>query len=172
MITKTPRHEKEGYFDLTVTDKNGKSFIMTVGWNQDLYWLPENHKENRTFEIDNQDKIAFTMFSQLFDAVKKKDDPYRPVLKDNTITFISEEWHEDESNILKIIKEEKSFTIDFIKNENQAAWSFPHRGCSICFCNSGSRVPRVETLFMRMFNYLAYECDLIEIVDNQDENSL
>ena len=172
MITKTPRHGKDGYFDLKVTDKNGKSFIMTVGGNHDLYWLPENYKEYHSFEIDQQDEISFIMFSQLFDAVKKKDDPYKPVLQNNTITFISEEWQEDESNILKIIKEDKSFTIDFIKNENQAAWSVPHRGCAICFCNSGSRVPRVETLFMRMFNFLAYECDLIETVDNQDENSL
>ena len=47
MITKKPRHEQEGYCDLTVTDKDGKSFVMTVGGNLDLYWLPENYKKDR-----------------------------------------------------------------------------------------------------------------------------
>ena len=51
MITKQTRDDK-GYNDLKITDKNGKSFIMTVGGNLDLYWIPENHKENRVFEID------------------------------------------------------------------------------------------------------------------------
>lgn len=172
MIVKTPRNNKDGYYDLVVTDKNGKSFIMTVGGNQDLYWLPENHKDTTTFEINKNDEMCFSVFSQLFDAVKKKDDTYRPVLKGNTITYISEEWHEDESNILKIIKEDESFIIDFIKNENEAAWTVPHRGCAICFCNSGSRVPRVESLFMRMFNYLAYNCNSIETVVPEDETVL
>ena len=50
MITKRPRNNAEGYYDLKITDKNKKSFIMTVGGNFDLYWLPENHKETRLWE--------------------------------------------------------------------------------------------------------------------------
>ncbi|MGN0787806.1 MAG: hypothetical protein ACI4L6_01905 [Candidatus Onthoplasma sp.] len=168
MITKQTRDDK-GYYDLKISDKNGKSFIMTVGGNLDLYWIPENHKENRVFEIDKDDKITFSVFEQLFNAVKKNDDKYRPILKDNTITFISEDWHEDEANILNIKKIRDAFIIEFIKNENEQSWSLPHRGCVICFCNSGSRVPKVESLFMRMFNFLAYECDLIQCEKSEDE---
>ena len=69
---------------------------------------------------------------------------------------------EDEANILNIIESEDNYTIKFIKNEDKESWSYPHIGCAICFCNSGSRIPRVEQLFMRMFNYLAYECELVE----------
>ena len=168
MITKKPRHEQEGYYDLTVTDKDGKSFVMTVGGNLDLYWLPENYKKDRTFGIDKNDELTYAIFEQLFDAVEKRDDKERPVLNGNTITYISEDWPEEEANKLKIIREEDMFQIQFVKNEDMESWSYPHIGCTICFCNSGSRVPRVEGLFMRMFNYLAYECDMIECV--QDDN--
>ena len=168
MITKKPRNGKEGYYDLTVTDKDGKSFVMTVGGNLDLYWLPENYKKDRTFGIDKNDELTYGIFEQLFDAVEKRDNKERPVLNGNTITYISEDWPEEEANKLKIIREEDMFQIQFVKNEDMESWSYPHIGCTICFCNSGSRVPRVEGLFMRMFNYLAYECDVIECV--QDDN--
>ena len=42
-------------------------------------------------------------------------------------------------------------------------------GCTICFCNSGSRVPKVEQVFVQMFNYLAYESKLIERESIEDE---
>jgi len=118
MITKMLRGEKD-YYDLKITDKNGISFIMTVGGNCDLYWIPENHKINRRFEIDKTDEIGFAVFNQLFKAVKKNDNEYLPVLKDNVITFISEDWHPDEANVLKITQKDNEFVIDFIKNENR-----------------------------------------------------
>lgn len=161
MISKFPRFGTKGCFDLKVTDKNNNFFIMTIGGNLDLFWLPDNHKENLTFVIDSKDKIGYSSFNQLYDAIEKVDES-NVVLKDNKITFISEEWCEEESNKLQITKNKNDFVIEFIKNENRGAWTIPHRGCAICFCNSGSRVPKVEQLFMRMFNYLAYECDLIE----------
>lgn len=169
MIIKQPRNNAEGKYDLKITDKNGNSFFMTVGGNFDLYWLPENHKENRVFEIDKSDKIAYSVFNQLFNAVKKQDDKYLPVLKDNKITFVSEDWPEEEANVLNIIKEEESFTIKFIKNEDKENWSYPHMGCTICFCNSGSRVPKVEQVFMQMFNYLAYESKAVDFAPTAEE---
>lgn len=161
MITRHPRPGYKDYYDLKITDKNGKEFIMTVGGNLDLYWLPKNHKQDRVFQIDKQDELTFSVFDQLFSAVKKKDNIYNPVLKGDTITFVSEDRPEEEANILNIIKTKNEFTIKFIENENRELWTNPHRGCSVCFCNSGSRVPEVENLFMRMFNYLAYHSDLI-----------
>ena len=165
MITRCPRPDSKDCYDIIVTDKHGKEFIMMVGGNFDLYWLPKNRRENKVFQIDQKDKLTFSVFEQLFSAVKKKDNASNPVLKGNTITFISEDRPEEEANILNIIKSKNSFTIKFIENENTECWSSPHRGCAICFCNSGSRVPEVENLFMRMFNYLAYECDLIPTQD-------
>lgn len=162
MITKLPSNNQEGKYDLKVTDKNDKSFTMTIGGNFDLYWMPENHKECRTYEISKDDDFAYKIFSRLFDGVKRNDDKYRPVLKDNAITFVSEDWNESEANILIIKKQENSFIIDFVKNENKEAWSYPHMDCVICFCNSGSRVPMVEQIFMQMFNYLAYESKSIK----------
>ena len=169
MITKQLRNNKEGYYDVKITDKNGKSFIMTVGGNLDLYWLPEKHKENKIFEIDKSDKIPYGVFNQLFNAVGKNDDKYCPVLQGNTISYISEDWPEEEANVLNIIKNEGTFTIKFIKNEDKESWSYPHMGCTICFCNSGSRVPKVEQVFMQMFNYLAYESKLIKCEPLEDE---
>ena len=169
MITKQPRPNTEGKYDLKITDKNDKSFIMTVGGNFDLYWLPEDYKNATTFEVDQTDKITYRVFNQLFNAVGKNDDKYNPVLKNNTITFVSEDWPEEEANVLNITKNEQSFTIDFIKNEDKESWSYPHMGCTICFCNSGSRVPKVEQVFMEMFNYLAYESSSIQCENVESE---
>jgi len=167
MIAKIHREETSDKYNLIITDKNGNSFTMLVGGNLDLYWVPENHRKNKSFEIDKSDEIVYSIFDQLFNAIKKEDNKYKPTLKDNTFTFISEDWPEDEANTLTIEKKENSFQINFIKNENTESWSFPHRNCVICFCNNGSRVPEVELLFMQMFNYLAYNCDLIESIDDK-----
>lgn len=169
MIIKQPRNNAEGKYDLKITDKNGNAFIMTEGGNYDLYWLPENPKENRVFEIDKSDKITYSVFNQLFNAVIKQDDKDRPVFKDGIITFISEDWPEEEANVLNIIKTEDAFAVKFIKNEDKENWSYPHIGCTICFCNSGSRVPKVEQVFMEMFNYLAYESKLIACESIEEE---
>ena len=161
MITKKTRNN-EGCFDVKVTDRKGNSFTMTVGGNGDLYWIPKNHKQNRVFEIEKSDDITYRIFDQLFNTITKVDDKYRPVVNGNTITFISEDMPEDEANVLKIIKNEGLFTIQFIKNENKNEWGFTHTiGCDIRFCNSGSRVPVVEAMFMRLFSFLAYDCAFI-----------
>lgn len=165
MITKSYRHGKEDLYDLKVTDKHNNSFIMTVGGNYDLYWVPENYKKVKSFEIDKKDELTFDIFDRLFVAVAKNDDKYRPVLNGNIITFVSEECVEEESNKLEIVKKDNAFLINFIKSENISFYSF-RRGCPICFCNSGSRVPEVEILFMKMFNYLAYNCDQIQITED------
>ena len=150
-------------YNVKVTDKNGKSFIMLCGGNCDLYWVPEDWKDATSFTIPKEDTFAFKMFSRLFQVVEQNDDKYHPALIDDTITFYSEEFTLDEANVLKIQRSENDFQIDFIRNENRDAWTIPHRGCPICFCNSGSRIPKIEQQFMLMFNYLAYQCKTIDI---------
>ena len=102
MITKQQRNGKDGQYDLKIIDKNGNSFIMTVGENYDLYWIPQGDK--RTFEIGESGEITFTVFEKLVEAVRSHDDKFKPALVGNTLTYISEDCPEDEANVLKIVK--------------------------------------------------------------------
>ena len=172
MITKVPRediHIRQA-FNLNVADKNGNRFTMLVGGNGDLYGVPENHKKVSTFFIDQSDPLFFNILTELFEIIEKRDNPYHPSLIDNKFTFISEDAHEDEAHRLEITNTDSEFKIDFIKNNNPDAWSYPKLGCPICFCNSGSRVPRIEQLFMYMFNQLAYYDPRIEIEGDNNES--
>jgi len=151
-------------YDLKVYDKYDKSFTMMVGGNGDLYWIPENHRETTTFYIPKEDRFLYAVFDNLFEVIRERDDLHNPSLVGNEFNFISEDFHKDEANRLKITQTEDEFVIDFVRNEDRENWTIPHMGCNICFCNSGSRVPRVEQQFMIMFNELAYYCDEIEEV--------
>ena len=172
MITKVPREDAHirQTFNLNISDKNGNRFTMLVGGNGDLYWVPENYKRVSNFYIDQSDPLFFDILTELFQIIKKRDNPYSPTLIENKFTFISEDAHEDEAHRLEIIKEDSQFAINFIKNDRPELWSYPKLGCTICFCNSGSRVPRIEQLFMIMFNKLAYYDPRIEI-ENEDTAS-
>ena len=151
----------DGGCDVKVTDKNGNFFVMTVAGNLDLYWVPQN-RSCSNFEIDCNDELTFSVFEQLFDAVKKVDDKYCPILTNNTITFVSEDRHEDYANILRITREKEKIDMEFINNKTKDELGWSHRDNTICFCNSGSRVPMVEHVFMEMFSKLAYELNLDE----------
>ena len=161
MISKLTKNSAEQQYIVKITDKNGKSFIMTVAGNFDLYWIPQN-RDCCNFEIDSSDGLTFSVFNQLFDTIQKVDDKYCPTLKNNTITFVSEDRHEDYANILRITREKEKIDLEFINNKTQDEFGWSHRDNTICFCNSGSRVPEVEHVFMEMFNKLAYELNLDE----------
>ena len=164
MIYKVYRNGySEGKYNLKLVDKFNNTITMLVGGNLDLFWLPENNI--RKFVIDESDEFLFKIFKQLFKHIELNDNKYNPSVDKNVFTFLSEDRHEDEANILKIKNNETEFIIDFIKNENTSISHFPKLGCSICFCNSGSRVPKIEQLFMLMFNKLAYYSDNIELVN-------
>ena len=166
MITKVKRNnESDKLVDLVITDKFNNSFIMTVAGNQDLYWIPQNYKQVKSFYIDENDKFLYDVFISLFELIKKNDSnglSYPKTLNGNKFTFISEDFHEDEAHKLEIIKEKNQIVINFIKNDNLGMYGSFRRGCVICFCNSGSRVPKVEQQFMLMFNKLAYYTQEIE----------
>ena len=101
------------------------------------------------------------VFDNLFEVIRERDDLKNPLLVGNEFNFISEDFHEDEANRLKITQTEDEFVIDFVRNEDRENWTLPHMGCNICFCNSGSRVPEIERLFMQMFIDLAsYESEV------------
>lgn len=159
MITKVKRNDDSDLVNLVLTDKFGNSFIMMIGGNFDLYWVPENYNQIKSFYFDKDDEFVYKIFTKLFKKIKEEDGNglnYPKTLNENTFTFISEDFPEDKANRLEIIKEKDQFKINFIKNENLDIYGIFRRGCNICFCNSGSRVPKVEQLFMLMFNELAY----------------
>ena len=172
MVQKIKRSEDlsdDGKYNVIITDKNGNSFTMMVGGNLDLYWVPEDYKDVKSFVIDKSDEFVYCLFDDLFQKIKKVDDKYNPSIIDNLFTFISEDFNEDIANRLEIVKNENGFEINFVKNENTESeyynmYAFFRRGCHICFCNSGSRVPKIEHLFMLMFNDLAYYNKDIEMV--------
>lgn len=161
MISKLTKNSAKQQYIVKITDKNGKSFIMTVAGNLDLYWIPQN-RDCCNFEIDSSDGLTFSIFDQLFDAIQKVDDKYCPILTNNTITFVSEDRLEDYANILRITREKEKIILEFINNKTKDEFGWVHIGNNICFCNSGSRVPEVEHVFMEMFNKLAYEINLDE----------
>ena len=169
MIVKEPRMCDDEEVDLRVIDCKGDSFVMTVGGNLDLYWIPDNYKKCTSYTIKKDDKLAYEIFRQLFCAVRKRDDRYFPVMHGNRLEYISEDFHVDEANRLTIDEMKDEYIINFVRNENEESWTIPHRGCAICFCNSGSRVPRVESLFMMLFNKLAHYCDEIETVHEREK---
>ena len=71
MIVKEPRssnfEDKSdiGKYNLRVLDKNGNSFVMMVGGNGDLYWVPNNYKKNKTFIIEKSDEFVYDIFDKL-----------------------------------------------------------------------------------------------------------
>ena len=170
MIVKEKRdRSKLGFerYNLRLIDKFDNSFVMLVGDNGDLYWLPEDYKRVKEFYIDKDDAFLFDVFNQLFNAIVKRDnDKYNinKTVEGNTFTFISEDCHVDEAHRLQIVREDEQFVIKFLRNPNEHLYTFPKRGCNICFCNSGSRIPKIEQLFMLLFNELAYYNDQVELV--------
>jgi len=170
MITKIKRDNDSNKVNLVVTDKFGNSFTMMVGGNLDLYWVPQNYNKVKCFYISKEDEFVFNIFRALFNIIEKNDGnglDYPKTLVGNKFTFISEDFPEDEAHKLEIIKEDNQFVINFIKNENLGIYGGFRRGCPICFCNSGSRVPKVEQQFMLMFNELAYRTEEIELINEQ-----
>lgn len=174
MIKKVKRNnDSDILVDLVVTDKFNNEFIMTVAGNQDLYWIPKNYKHVKSFYIDKDDKFLFDVFSSLFKLIKKNDSDglsYPKALNGNKFTFISEDFPEDEAHKLEIIKEKNQFILNFVKNENLGLFGGFRRGCVICFCNSGSRIPKIEQQFMLMFNELAYFTEEVEFDNSANYN--
>lgn len=165
--------QRGGINGLKITDKNGNSFSMLIGGNTDLYWVPDDYGKVRNFFIEKSDKFLFDRLTKLLADIKKVDNGIYPSLIENSFTFVSEEFVEEESNKLQIIKEDEQFVIKFIKNENISPFSFASfvKGCPICFCNSGSRVPEIEILFMKMFNEFVYQNeDILNVVKRVKRN--
>lgn len=152
------RKEKNmwGHSSFAVTDKKGNTFEIFEGGNFDLFWTAECIGNQRNFVIDESNKEMFRLLKILFKLIKDKDSKYSPRLIENEFTWISED--RPEANILKIIRKEDCFEIEFLKHERNF-----YKICSICFCNSGSEYQQVEQLFMEMYIYLCSKENIEEL---------
>ena len=124
-----------------------------------IYKVPRPGKKE-SFDlklVDKKDEFLFSVFEKLFENIKKNDSYYTKSVEGNVFTFISEDYHEDDANMLQIEKKDDEFEIKFVKNFSP---NIPliSKMCQICFCNSGSRVPNIERQFMLMFIELS-KCD-------------
>ena len=178
MITKHIRPGQSGnpYYkdgtlmDLHIVDRNGQGFLMTVGGNLDMYWIPDKiegrdrHDTSPiTYEFDKSDELLFDTFNDIFSAIERVDNPQSPSIRDGVFSFISEDYPEEDANILKMRRDRDKICIDFVQTAGESPWGKFKSNSNICFCNSGSRVPRIEQIFMLKFNELAYQNPEIEL---------
>jgi len=150
MIYRVPRPDSKDSYDLKLVDKNGNSFAMHFAGNMDLYWIVDDHRKCLNFYVDKKDEFLYSVFEQLFKNIEKNDTGFKKSVEGNVFSFISEDYHEDDANMLQIEKKEDEFEIRFAKNFSPNI-PLMSKMCQICFCNSGSRVPNIERQFMLMF---------------------
>jgi len=114
---------------------NGEQHFSMHFGGADFYWSLEDYYEENEFVISKEDKELFSLLRNLFGEIKKHDDKFRPLLKNNTFEWISEAREPEISNKLVIVHEEEKFTIRFVQNPNDT-WGAGM--CLISFCMSGS----------------------------------
>ncbi len=155
-------------FDLKIIDKFGNVLTMTVGGNLDLYWIVQKNVHHYT--IEKGDNLIYDEMVRLFNNVKK-DDVYGCLSQeDSLLTYYSEDVPLENADMLQIKRNADCFEFHFTKNETPSPMTLFKRQPNICFCNSGSNVPRVEFHFMMMFNQLAYYNENILIKYNTMED--
>ena len=147
-----------------------KILLMCFMGNQDLYWAINTSSFDslkESIEISSEDKDIFELFDNLYNDVKdckpygKKDKYFQHVLADRN--FFNEEaktieWHSDETyfdsdDIVKIIKKDDKYRIEFTRPEEYEDPFYLGNAhmISIRFRNSGSYYHPFNAVFMRMF---------------------
>lgn len=154
MIKKVERDNNK--FDLNIIDNNGNLFAIIFAGNQDLYWY--SYLGVKEFEISKEDSDTYGALKLLLLNISKVD-KYQQVMKDNEFNWICDFAQEEKANSIKIQDNDDSIKIIFNRNPQHFA---PKNSTSICFCNSGSRHPRVVQQFMKMYLHEAYGYDYKE----------
>lgn len=143
--------------------------FMNVG---DLFWFinkSEPYSTKETFDIPSTERDVYQLFDELYSSISncktidEKENEYlnrklseRNLFDTNTKTI---EWHSDATyfdsdDVVKIIKEEDNYHLEFTRPEK---YEDPyHMGSgkiiSIRFRNSGSYYEPFNNAFMNMFN--------------------
>lgn len=151
--------------------KNGSKILaMYFMGNLDLYWAinkSDKYSLKESIEIPKADKDIYKLFDELYNNVQnckifeKTNKFYKYVLADrklfneetNTIEWHSDETYFDSDDIVKIIKEEDKYTIEFTRpTEYEDPFHFGSSSMIyIRFRNSGSYYHPFNAVFMKMF---------------------
>jgi len=158
--------------DIYLQNEN-KTFCMSFMDVGDLFWIinkSERYSTKETFDISSTEKDVYKLFEELYKTIStasitnnKDIDNYLKIqltktglFNENTKTI---EWHSDETyfdsdDIVKIIKEENNYHLEFTRPEK---YEDPYhmgsgRIISIRFRNSGSYYNPFNVAFMNMFN--------------------
>ena len=170
---------ENGLYSITLK-KEEKSFKIVSMGNGDFYWVfyDKNEKDindrSGSFEITKENYQIYQIFEELYDEVKNSKifneesfdkerknyfqevSNYNDLFRDGIITWVCDEiGHIENTNLVKIYKNEDSYTIEFLLNDKE------YYGHSIRFRNSGSYYRPYNIIFNRMFDKLK---------DYEDEN--
>lgn len=172
-------------FGLDIFLKEEKKYVaITYNGNLDLYWSihSENVNEDNEFLITKENYRLYELFEQLFDDIKNINifnegldkEMYRSnnmsnynelYNGSNVVTWYSDEAAHEVANILKIIKCDSSFKIQFYTQPYIDGYSEDFHSLHyipIRFRNSGSRYEPFNMVFMKMYR------DMKEIDDVND----
>ena len=165
-----------------ILKENNKYIGIYYGGNGDLYWFIRTNDEDYSFTITQENSKLYELFEQLFididninlytedefytkEEIEENKKKYREQnysnynelynKETNTITWYSDETAHDAANILKIVKDEDEFKINFSTQPDKDEYDtdFHSKGyISIRFRNSGSSYKPFNIFFMRMYN--------------------
>lgn len=171
--------KKESEFGLNIFLVEGdKNISIIFGGNGDLYWsLHSNNVVNdNSFIITKENHGVYELFEQLFNDIENinlfydegiyekcdKDEyrlfncsNYNELFDGNVITWYSDETSHEVANILRIIKEDESFKLEFIIQNSISGYDDDFHSAHyipIRFRNSGSFYFPFNVVFMRMYN--------------------
>lgn len=170
----------ENYSDLSDEEIRHDYFIITKE-NYAVYSLFEelyNNIKNINISDDNYDLYKYSNYysvKEYLDDKQKEDNRYRKYnfsnynelfnYEENTITWYSDETNHVCSNILKIIKEEDVFRVEFQTQKYVDGYEKEYNldgYIGIRFRNSGSRYEPFNTVFMKMLNKMQMVDDVLD----------
>ncbi len=157
---KVIKNEDE-YSEITLTYGDGTSLDIWFARNLDLYFAL-NGKES-TFIIDESNTFVYDAFDKFFTnlincnlpyesidkELIKKYTNYEKLVRDNKITWISDDDTKEDASILKIEKINKRFVLTFQKGKKDIDGYI-----SVRICNSGSFYKPFNVSFMHLFHEL------------------
>ena len=158
------------FFRDELSDSLNKCLKIFYGGNGDLYWVINCNQRaiKQDFKITKDNEDAYILFEELFNDVKRLNtenskEPYDE--EKNTITWYSDDNYYDNANILKITKSEEVFEIEFYvqptKEEERSR--FLGRNIEVRLCNSGSRYEPFNTAFMKMYNKMVENNNILKL---------
>ena len=170
---KVIKNEDE-YSDITLTYGDGTSLDIWFARNLDLYFALSG--KGNTFIIDESNTFVYDAFDKFYTnlincnlpyenidkELIKKYTNYEKLVKDNKITWVSDDDTKEDASVLIIEKVNNSFVLTFQKGKKDI-----DRYISVRICNSGSYYKPFNVNFMYLFHELLkinYEQVYIDVV--------